>query len=269
MDAFGGASSRARNEADTSCLVSDYPQPRLEPPLRREAEERARGHTTTTRCWTGGTRTPASSPRSGTATRPTRSTAAFSSRPTGAKTFGPVLGVRMAGPTDMVDMVDMVSPHSGLVDYWDDKSLITWFLNPEGREHVGSRGMVETCPTWGRKSGEWSAHFAFPASDPERLDERTIAPRLRQPPRLPYLEQVHRPHPGSARPRPAPSPSYRPSTRSLRQCHPWPLRAPQPLDLLPASRGRLGLGARSPNPTEISAHRTNTTNQAGGPRPPH
>ena len=43
----------------------------------------------------------------------------------------------MNGPTNMVDMV---STHftADLSQYWDDETLITWFLNPEGENSWGA-----------------------------------------------------------------------------------------------------------------------------------
>ena len=43
MDAFGGGALRPRYEADGPCLSSNYPQLRLEPLLREQAERRAPG----------------------------------------------------------------------------------------------------------------------------------------------------------------------------------------------------------------------------------
>src|SRR5439155_1113801 len=43
MDAFGGGSLRARYDADSPVTASNYPQLRLEPLLKREAEARAPG----------------------------------------------------------------------------------------------------------------------------------------------------------------------------------------------------------------------------------
>ena len=64
----------------------------------------------------------------------------------GGKTVGPRDGVEMIGPTNMVDMV---STHftADLSQYWDDKTLITWFLNPEGE---GSWGAAQWF-RWGRR----------------------------------------------------------------------------------------------------------------------
>ena len=54
MDAFGGNSLRDRYEADSPVLATNYPQLRLEPLLRQQAEKRAPGSIrTTTRSSTG------------------------------------------------------------------------------------------------------------------------------------------------------------------------------------------------------------------------
>jgi 2,4-dichlorophenol 6-monooxygenase len=110
----------------------------------------------------------------------------------GGKTVGPREGVQMNGPTNMVDMV---STHftADLSQYWDDKTLITWFLNPEGENSWGAGAMVQMGPTWGRHSEEWVVHFAFRPDDPERFHEEAIIPRLRELLRLPELElTVHK-----------------------------------------------------------------------------
>jgi 2,4-dichlorophenol 6-monooxygenase len=195
MDAFGGGALRPQYEADSPCLASNYPQLRLEPLLRRQAEARAgdriRYHHEVT-AW--------EQTDSGLEVtvhdRDTDESYLVRCRylvaADGGKTFGPRLGVEMAGPTNMVDMV---STHfsADLSEYWDDESLITWFLNPEGESSWGAGAMVQMGPTWGRKSEEWVVHFAFRPDDPERFNEEAIVPRLRELLRLPELDlTVHK-----------------------------------------------------------------------------
>lgn len=195
MDAFGGGSLRETYEADSPVLACNYPQVRLEPLLRREAEKRAPdsirfGHEVES--WE----------QDGEGVRVTVHDVAAGERYTiaakyllaadGGKTFGPALGTVMAGPTEMLDMV---STHfsADLSEYWDDESLITWFLNPEGKDSWGAGAMVPMGPTWGRNSEEWVFHFAFQPNDPERFNEEAIVPRLRTLLRLPDLElEVHK-----------------------------------------------------------------------------
>jgi 2,4-dichlorophenol 6-monooxygenase len=195
MDAFGGYSLRDRYEADSPVRATNYPQLRLEPLLRREAERRAPGAiryhhelldweqtasgivATVQNCDTDETYTVR---------------ARYLIAADGGKTIGPRLGVEMVGPRQMVDMV---STHftADLSEYWDDNTLITWFLNPEGESSWGAGAMVQMGPTWGRHSEEWVVHFAFRPDDPERFNEDAIVPRLRELLRLPDLNlEVHK-----------------------------------------------------------------------------
>lgn len=195
MDAFGGYSLRERYEADSPVIATNYPQLRLEPLLRREAETRAPGSIRYHHEMLDWEQTDAGV----TATvldRDTEETFTVRARylvaADGGKTVGPRLGVDMVGPTNMVDMV---STHftADLSEYWDDNTLITWFLNPEGESSWGAGAMVQMGPTWGRRSEEWVVHFAFRPDDPERFNEEAIVPRLRELLRLPDLQlQVHR-----------------------------------------------------------------------------
>src|SRR4051794_16078455 len=195
MDAFGGGATYERYAADSPVLSSNYPQLRLEPLLRAQAEQRAPGrilfgHEVTE--WEqleDGVAVTIEDRETGEA-RTVR--ARYVIAADGGKTVGPRLGVDMVGPTNMVDMV---STHftADLSEYWDDGTLITWFLNPEGKDSWGSGAMVQMGPTWGRHSGEWVVHFAFQPDDPERFNEEAIAPRLRTLLRLPDLElKVHK-----------------------------------------------------------------------------
>jgi 2,4-dichlorophenol 6-monooxygenase len=195
MDAFGGSSLRTRYEADSPVMASNYPQLRLEPLLRREAETRAPGRIRYNHEVLDWKQTDAGI----VATVHNRGTdeqvtvrARYVIAADGGKTVGPREGVQMSGPTNMVDMV---STHftADLSQYWDDKTLITWFLNPEGESSWGAGAMVQMGPTWGRNSEEWVVHFAFRPDDPERFNEDAIVPRLRELLRLPDLDlTVHK-----------------------------------------------------------------------------
>lgn len=195
MDAFGGGSLRPRYEADSPCLASNYPQLRLEPLLRREAEARAprsiRYHHDVV-SWDQTDDGVVATVHDRTADTTYTVAARYVIAADGGRTFGPALGVEMAGPTSMVDMV---STHfsADLSEYWDDESLITWFLNPEGESSWGAGAMVQMGPTWGRGSEEWVVHFAFRPDDPERFNEEAIVPRLRELLRLPEVDlTVHK-----------------------------------------------------------------------------
>jgi 2,4-dichlorophenol 6-monooxygenase len=104
---------------------------------------------------------------------------------------GPALGVKMEGPTGLLDIV---STHftADLSQWADDDTLIYWLLNPEGSGSWDSGAMAAMGPTWGKHSEEWVFHFTFRPDDPERFDEDVVVPRIRNLLRLPDLDlQVH------------------------------------------------------------------------------
>ena len=195
MDAFGGGALRPRYEADSPCLSSNYPQLRLEPLLREQAERRAPGqirfhHEVTG--WEQAGDGVTVSVRDRDTGEDLTIRARYVITADGGKTVGPKLGVQMAGPTGMVDMV---STHFScdLSDDWDDGTLINWFLNPEGADSWGSGVVVQMGPTWGKHSEEFVLHFAFRTDDEERFNEEAIIPRMKKMLKLPGIEpKVHK-----------------------------------------------------------------------------
>ncbi len=190
MEAFGGGSLRARYEADSPGPAGNYPQVRLEPLLRRLATERAPGRIRyhhEVLDWEQVDGAVVATVHDRDADTRYRIRARYLIAADGGKTFGPRLGVEMVGPTNMLDMV---STHfsADLSEHWDDGSLITWFLNPEGESSWGAGAMVQMGPTWGRDSEEWVVHFGFRPDDPERFNSDAIVPRLRELLRLPELD---------------------------------------------------------------------------------
>ncbi len=195
MDAFGGGALRPRYEADSPCLSSNYPQLRLEPLLREQAERRAPGrirfHHEVTR-WEQGDDGVTVAVRNRDTGEDLTVKARYVIAADGGRTVGPKLGVQMAGPRNMVDMV---STHFScdLSEYWDDGTLINWFLNPEGADSWGSGVVVQMGPTWGKHSEEFVLHFAFRTDDDERFNEEAIIPRMKELLKLPDIEpKVHK-----------------------------------------------------------------------------
>ncbi|KAH9821432.1 FAD binding domain-containing protein [Teratosphaeria destructans] len=107
----------------------------------------------------------------------------------GGKTVGPQIGVQMEGPKKIVDFV---STHfkADLSAYWDDRTLICHFINPEGESmvHFDCGALVQMGPTWGRNSEEWTLHFGFPVTDSKRFDTDALPDRIRHLLKIPDLQ---------------------------------------------------------------------------------
>lgn len=190
MDGFGGGSLYELYAKDSPCPSSNLPQIRLEPLLKRHAEEHAPGMVRF-----GHELVSLSQDADGVeaTVRETSSGDTYEVRAQyvigadGGKTVGERIGVGMTGPSGLLDMV---SCHfkADLSAYADDTCLITWFLNPDGAGSWGSGAMVPMGPTWGKHSEEWNFIFTFGPDDPERFDEEAIVPRLKGLLKLPDLE---------------------------------------------------------------------------------
>lgn len=195
MDAFGGGDVAGAYAQDSACLSSNYPQLRLEPLLREAATGRGAGSirfahelTALAQDADGVTATVSDLERG----RDYTVRAQYVVAADGGKTVGPLLGIGMQGVTGLGRIV---SSHisANLAEWWDDKTLITWFINPDRSGTFGSGAMVPMGPTWGPGSEEWVVHFNFAPNDPERFDEQTVIPHLRELLKLPDLElSVHK-----------------------------------------------------------------------------
>jgi 2,4-dichlorophenol 6-monooxygenase len=190
MDGFGGGSLFDLYATDSPAPSCNLPQIRLEPILKRHAEERAPdrvrfGHELVALAEDTDGVTATVQERSSGATYQVR--AQYVIGADGGKTVGEKIGVTMNGPSGLLDMV---SCHfkADLSDYADESCLITWFLNPDGAGSWGSGAMVPMGPTWGKHSEEWNFIFTFGPDDPERFDEDAIVPRLKELLKLPDLD---------------------------------------------------------------------------------
>ncbi len=195
IDAFGGGKVAPVYTRDSACPSTNYPQIRLEPLLRRHAEERGPGrvrfgHELTALAQDAegvtATITDLDSGQSFTVR------AAYVVAADGGKTVGPALGIAMHG---VRNIARIVSSHisADLSAWWDEACLINWFINPDREGTFGSGAMVPMGPTWGRQSEEWVVHFNFGPDDPEAFDEQTVVPHLRELLKLPDLDlEVHK-----------------------------------------------------------------------------
>lgn len=194
LDSFGGGGLENKYAEDSPCLSSNYPQIRLEPLLRRHAEERAPNSVHFHRQLVSFAQDEdgVDAVIRDLDTQETYTVRAqYMVAADGGRTVGPALGVAMEGPSGILDMV---STHfsADLSQYWEDDVLITWLLNPEGAGSWHSGAMAAMGPTWGRNSEEFVIHFTFRPDDPDRFDEEAIVPRLRELLKLPDLQpKVH------------------------------------------------------------------------------
>ncbi|HTK62460.1 MAG TPA: FAD-dependent monooxygenase [Pseudonocardia sp.] len=191
MDGFGGGVLAERYDRDSPGPSTNLPQLRLEPVLRSHAEARAGadrirfGHTLLSL-----TQDPESVTAEVAGPGGERLTvrARYVIAADGGKTVGPMLGVRMQGPTGILDLVSMHFS-ADLSRWWDDRCLITFFMNPDGGgSNWGSGAMAQMGPTWGSHSQDFNVVFAFQPDDPQRFDEESIIPKVRELLKLPDLD---------------------------------------------------------------------------------
>ena len=195
IDAFGGGKIAPVYTQDSPCLSSNYPQIRLEPLLRKHAEQRAPdmlrfGHELVgfTQDEYGVTTTIKDVAKDQTYTV----RAQYLVGADGGKTVGAMLGIETRG---LSGVARIVSSHvtADLSPWWDEACLITWFINPEGSGAFGSGAMVPMGPTWGKYSEEWIIHFSFPVEGGDSINEETVKPWLRDLLKLPMPDlNVHK-----------------------------------------------------------------------------
>ncbi|OAL22382.1 hypothetical protein AYO20_11207 [Fonsecaea nubica] len=104
--------------------------------------------------------------------------------------IAPKIGAVLEGPTDIADVVS-VHFEADLSQYWDERTLIANFINPEGETILGSGTVVCMGPTFGRYSENWTVHFGFRVDDPARFSEaqeHLLVPRIRELLKIPDLE---------------------------------------------------------------------------------
>jgi 2,4-dichlorophenol 6-monooxygenase len=186
MDGFGGGTLRERYAAAGPILPARLPQIRLEPILRRHAEQRNPG-----RVLFGHELVAFSDEgdhviaevRNAESGEITRVAADYVVAADGGRTVGPALGVQMHGRPGLRD-VTTVYFSADLSTWWREGSHITHFLNPYSPGL--SSNLFEIGPTWGKGCEEWVIHFH--PDDPARFGEEAIVPKIREVLGLPGLD---------------------------------------------------------------------------------
>lgn len=107
----------------------------------------------------------------------------------GGRTVAPALGIEAVGPTNLLDMVTAhfsadLSPYLP-----DDGCLINWFINPDFGGSIGSGFLYHIGP-WNERgvSKEWGFACAFHADDPRRFDDEGMRSRINRSLGLPELQ---------------------------------------------------------------------------------
>ncbi|MFD9908399.1 FAD-dependent monooxygenase [Streptomyces sp. NPDC059063] len=191
MDAFGGGALTDRYAAHGPVLPAKLPQLRLEPLLRRQAQQRNPGRVLFSHellSFTEQDKHVVAEIRNLADGTVTRIRARYVIAADGGRTLGPQLGVRMEGVTNMVDVTSAYFS-ADLSRWWHDGTIITWFVNPR-RPDLNST-LLEMGPTWGRHCEQWGLHFAL--GDADRDDEAAVTGRIREVLGLPGLDlTVHK-----------------------------------------------------------------------------
>jgi 2,4-dichlorophenol 6-monooxygenase len=186
MDGFGGGALRERYAAAGPIMPAKLPQVRLEPILRRHAEERNPGRILFGHELTGladhGDHVTAEV-RDVATGGITTVEAQYVVAADGGRTVGAAVGVEMQGLPALFDATTVYFS-ADLSPWWNEGSLITWFLNPYNPDL--SSALIEMGPTWGKNCEEWGLHISL--GDVDRSDEQAVAAKIRAVLGLPDLE---------------------------------------------------------------------------------
>jgi 2,4-dichlorophenol 6-monooxygenase len=191
MDAFGGGALTEVYGADGPVLPYKLPQLRLEPILRRQAEERNPGRVLFSHellSFAEKDDRVVAEIRNRDTGEVTRVVAQYVIAADGGRTLGPQLGVEMQGTVKMAD-VSTAYFSADLSKWWHEGTIITWFVNPYRADL--SCTLLEMGPTWGKNCEEWGLTFIL--GDVDRSDEAAVADRIREVLGLPDVElTVHK-----------------------------------------------------------------------------
>lgn len=192
METFGGGSLSAHYKANSPCESTIYPQVRLEPLMRDHAEALGKGELIFN-CTLLSFEQDKQGVTAQVEDRGTGETHTVRARymvaADGGKTVGQMLGVKLEGTPELIDMVTMYF-RADLSQYLDnDNSFAYWMAAPGGDTGSWGTGVLgKLGPTGDRHSEEWMFHFSFKSDDPERFNEEKLIPRMRALMKIPDLE---------------------------------------------------------------------------------
>jgi 2,4-dichlorophenol 6-monooxygenase len=97
----------------------------------------------------------------------------------GGRTCTGLLGVDLAGPQALLDLVNIYFS-ADLSAHADPEALITYFINPEGQGSFSAALLGLGPGPWGARCREWSMTMAFRVGDPAGEDEVSLVERVRR-----------------------------------------------------------------------------------------
>ena len=192
MDAFGGGSLKERYALDSPCMSTIYPQVRLEPVLRQAAGQRAPGRlafNTELVELTQDEHEVQAIVRHRDTGEKRRIIAEYVIGADGGKIINTMVGARLEGTPELIDMVTVYFK-ADLSEYIDDDHVMTfWFANPDGDPSSWGTGVLgKLGPNhFDRHSEEWIFHFSFPPGQQYSTDPETLVERIRSLLKIPAL----------------------------------------------------------------------------------
>lgn len=182
LEAWGGGYTDPDYIAASPCRTCNLPQIRLEPILRTHAENlnpgQVRFHHELTALEQGAdgvTATILDKDRN----ESYQVQARYLLAADGGRTVGPMVGVGMSGPRDIMKMVSVHM--SADLSQWlrDDDVLIRWLVNPDFGGSFASGVLVAMGPEhWGVTSEEWVFHMQYATDDPNAMKEDKVLERM-------------------------------------------------------------------------------------------
>jgi 2,4-dichlorophenol 6-monooxygenase len=186
MDGFGGGALHDRYAAAGPALPARLPLIRLEPILRRQAEQGNPGRILFRHELADfadkGDRVVAKV-RNTETDEITQVAAHYVIAADGGRTLGPALGVQMQG-RPALRHVTTAYFSADLSKWWHEGAHITHILNPYDPGLCSN--LFEMGPTWGKDCEEWVIHF--PSGDPAGVAEKALVPKIRESLGLPALQ---------------------------------------------------------------------------------
>jgi 2,4-dichlorophenol 6-monooxygenase len=183
VDSWGGASNEPAVRAASPHRYTNLPLIRLEPLLRARAEElapervRFNHELSAFQEADGCVFARVVDRESG---EETRIVADYLVAADGGRTIGPALGIELEGEHAILDFVNTY--FSADLSRWfpDDRTVINFYVNPDGAGSLGSGVLIKAGPSWGADSEEWVFSTAVLPDDPVQFDHESMLDRMRR-----------------------------------------------------------------------------------------